>query len=102
MLCAASVRIGRIPQAFWAVLDRSQRGAARPHGVHPGLVAIGDGHLSVHGRGIDIDLALAPAGEPMEVISPHGGSYIWTRKDPGRARGTVATAADVGHSTRPA
>ena len=41
------------------------------------------------GRGVEIDLALQPAGEPMEVTSPHGGSFIWTRKDPIRAVGRV-------------
>jgi hypothetical protein len=38
---------------------------------------------------VAIDLALQPAGEPMEVTSPHGGSFIWTRKDPIRAVGRV-------------
>ncbi len=89
MLCAASVRIGGIPQAFWAVLERS---AGVLHGrtvFTPGLVAVGDGRLSVRGRGVAIDLLLTPAGDPVEVVSPHGRSYIWTRKDPIRASGSV-------------
>ena len=89
MLCAASVRIAGIPQAFWAVLDRSTGRLADRTAFTPGLVAIADGHLSVRGSGVEIDLALQPAGEPMEVTSPHGGSFIWTRKDPVRAVGTV-------------
>ena len=89
MLCAASVRIGGIPQAFWAVLDRSS-GVLHGHTAFtPGLVAIGDGRLSVHGRGVAIDLLLTPCGDPVEVLSPHGRSYIWTRKEPIRASGSV-------------
>ena len=85
MLCAASVRIAGIPQAFWAVLDRGTGRLADRTAFTPGLVAIADGHLSVRGTGVEIDLALQPAGEPMEVTSPHGGSFIWTRKDTIRA-----------------
>jgi hypothetical protein len=89
MLCAAAVRIAGIPQAFWAVLDRA---TGELHGrtvFTPRLVAVGDGRLSVRGRGVEIDLLLSVAGEPVEVVSPHGESYIWTRKDPIRAVGTV-------------
>jgi hypothetical protein len=95
MLCAARARIAGVPQAFWAVLDR-ERGALDDRTVFtPGLVHIGDGRLLVRGRGIDVDLALAPAGEPMEVTSPHGNSYIWTRKEPVRARGRVEAGGRV-------
>ena len=90
MLCAASVRIAGLPQAFWAVLDRSTGELAERTAFTPGLVAIADGRLSVRGRGVEIDLALSAAGDPMEVTSPHGGSFIWTRKDPVRARGRVS------------
>jgi len=89
MLCAASVRIAGIPQAFWAVLDRGTGELADRTAFTPGLVAIGDGRLTVRGGDIDVDLALQPAGDPMEVTSPHGGSFIWTRKDPVRAIGRV-------------
>lgn len=90
MLCAAGVRIAGIPQAFWAVLDRASGELLGRTVFTPRLVAVGDGRLSVHGRGVEIDLLLTSAGEPVEVVSPHGGSYIWTRKDPIRARGSVA------------
>lgn len=89
MLCAATVRIAGIPQAFWAVLDRETGTLTSRTAFTPGLVAIADGHLAVRGRGVEIDLALQPAGEPMEVTSRHGGSFIWTRKDPIRAIGRV-------------
>ncbi len=89
MLCAASARIGGIPQAFWAVLDRTTGELADRTAFTRGLVAIDDGRLIVSGKGIDIDLALQPAGEPVVVVSPHGDSFIWTRKDPVRAIGRV-------------
>ena len=89
MLCAAAVRIAGIPQAFWAVLDRATGELHGRTAFTPRLVAVGDGRLSVRGRGVGIDLLLTGAGEPVEVVSPHGGSYIWTRKDPIRAAGTV-------------
>ncbi len=89
MLCAARVRIGGVPQAFWAVLDVPSGALADRTTFTPGLVAVGDGHLAVHGRGVAIDLALRPAGAPVEVTSPHGEGYIWTRKDPIHAVGAV-------------
>ncbi|MCU0313699.1 MAG: DUF2804 domain-containing protein [Solirubrobacteraceae bacterium] len=92
MLCAAQVRIGPVPQAFWAVLDRRDGRLLDRTAFTPGLVAIGDGRLVIGGRGIEADLALRPAGEPMEIVSPHGGSYIWTRKDPVHAVGSVEVA----------
>ena len=77
-----------IPQAFWAVLDRASRRARGPHGVHAAAASrSATARLSVRGRGVEIDLALQPAGEPVEVVSPHGDSFIWTRKDPVRATG---------------
>ena len=38
---------------------------------------------------MSVDLVLEPAGEPVEVVSRHGASYIWTRKSPIRATGLV-------------
>ena len=92
MLCAASVRIGGIPQAFWAILDRSTGELHDRTAFTRSLVAVDDGRLVVHGRGVDIDLALSVAGAPVEVVSRHGASYIWTRKEPVRARGRVAVS----------
>ncbi len=93
MLCAARVRIAGLPQAFWAVLDRSSGELVQRTAFAPGLVAVGDGHLSVRGRGVEIELTLRPTGEPVEVVSPHGASYIWTRKQPVRAAGLVVVGA---------
>jgi hypothetical protein len=83
MLCAADVRIAGLPQAFWATWDRTdlrERTVFRPGGV-----ALGDDRA----RFGPVDVRLEPDGDAMAVTSRHGDSYIWTRKQPVRARGTV-------------
>src|SRR4051794_1302227 len=85
MLCAANVRIGGVPQGFWAVWDRAARELTERTVFRPGAVSVPDGGL----RAAGIALTLAPDGEPVEIVSAHGDQYIWTRKQPVRARGTV-------------
>jgi hypothetical protein len=85
MLCAAQVRIAGLPQAFWALWDRDARALRERTVFSPGVVAIGAGHV----RCGPAELRLRPAGEPIEVTSRHGDSYIWTRKQPVVAEGTV-------------
>ncbi len=87
MLCAASVRVAGLPQAFWATWDR--RDLRERTVFRPGGVVLGDAHA----RFGDASLTLEPDGAPMAVTSRHGESYIWTRKQPVRARGTVAGRA---------
>ena len=83
MLCAADVRIAGLPQAFWATWDRTD---LREKTVfRPGGVKLGDAHA----RFGPAELTLAPDGDAMAVTSQHGDSYIWTRKQPVRATGTV-------------
>jgi hypothetical protein len=83
MLCAADVRIAGLPQAFWATWDRRdlrEQTVFRPRGV-----VLGDDAA----RFGPAELALRPDGDAMTVTSRHGDSYIWTRKQPVRATGTV-------------
>jgi hypothetical protein len=89
MLCAANVRVGVLPQAFWATWDR--RELREKTVFRPGAVVVGEHRAAFGGwRGVGgAELALEPDGEPMEVTSRHGDSYIWTRKQPVRASGTV-------------
>jgi Protein of unknown function (DUF2804) len=86
MVCAGRVRIGGLPQAFWATWDRRD---VRERTVfrHGGVVL--DGVV----RAGPIDVRWEPDGAPVEVVSPHGASYIWTRKQPVRARGTIGGRA---------
>jgi Protein of unknown function (DUF2804) len=61
MLCVGDARVGPIPQRWWAV--------ALPDGsLHEGKSAKGVIDLSFTDR------------EGVEVVSPHGSSFIWTRK----------------------
>ncbi|CAB4856919.1 unannotated protein [freshwater metagenome] len=92
LLCAAQVHVAGIPHAFWAVVDRADGALAQGTTFLPGRVHASRERLTVDARAVRIDLALERAGEPVEVTSPHGASYIWTRKDPVRATGTVTAA----------
>lgn len=89
MLCAGTVRIAGVPQAFWAVWDRGAQRLWERTVLRRGRVALPDGEVHVADREVAVDLALEPAGDPIEVVSRHGGSYIWTRKRPLRATGLV-------------
>ena len=88
MACFGVVRIGVLPQAFWAVLDET--GLRERTRFRPGAVDLRDGRVRVR----DVaDLRVEPAGEPIEVTNPHGAQQIWTRKTPARVRGTLAGRA---------
>jgi uncharacterized protein DUF2804 len=82
MLCVGDARVGGIPQRWWAV--------ALPDGsLFEGAsgVELTPGHALVQGV---IELSLEEAGG-VEVVSPHGRSYIWTRKQAGvPVRGRVS------------
>jgi hypothetical protein len=83
MLCAARASVGGVPVSWWAVWDgerlheRTQR--------RPGLVRMSPGRAQAG----PIDLRFQEnAG--VEVVSPHGSQYIWTRKQGGiPMRGSV-------------
>lgn len=84
MLCAADVRIAGLPQGFWATWDRTD--LTEKTVFLPRAVVLEDDAV----RFGPAKLTLEPAGDAMAVTSRHGKSYIWTRKQPVRARGTVA------------
>ena len=88
MACFGVVRIGVLPQAFWGVLDGAElRERTR---FWPRAVDLSDGVVRVRGVA---DLAVEPAGDPIEVTNRHGAQPIWTRKTPARVRGTLAGRA---------
>jgi hypothetical protein len=69
MLCAGDARIAGVPQRWWAL-------------------ALPDGRL-FEGERLDGELSFEE-GPGVEVVSPHGRSYIWTRKQAGiQVTGTV-------------
>lgn len=90
MLCAAMVRIGPLPQSFWAVWDRS-RGRRLAH-----TRTLAGGEVEMDGPLVRVDAAEARAelrfgeGEAIEAVCPSGDEYAWTRKRAGvMVRGTV-------------
>ena len=88
MLCAGIVRIGGLPQAFWALWDREHRQLRERTTLRTGHLDISDGCLRIDGGEV-ADLRLEPGGDTVEVVSDHGGAHIWTRKQPITARGTI-------------
>jgi len=89
MLCAGLATVAGLPQSFWAVWDRGGERLWERTSVRRGAVALPDGAARVADRRVDVDLVLEPAGDAVEVVSPHGSSYIWTRKTPLRVTGLV-------------
>ena len=91
MLCAGVVRIGVVPQVFWAVWDR-QREALRERTRlvrTRGFVTLDGPRVVVRDGDVAVDLELTP-GAGVETLSQHGPSWIWTRKEGAvRARGVV-------------
>jgi hypothetical protein len=92
-LCAATARIGPFPLSWWAVWDREARRleeathrAPRPY-TGAGFVRVDEGPVRIDLRFED--------GPGVETVSPHGASYIWTRKQAPAMRGTVAVAGRV-------
>jgi len=86
MLCAALARIGPATAAWWAVWDRRSGTFAERSARRAGAMTVGAGRVEVPGV---LSLAV-DGGAPVEVVSPHGRSYAWTRKRGGvRVRGTA-------------
>ena len=96
MFCAGSVRVGPLPQVFWALWDR-RSGALDTEtrfGAAP-RIRVGADSVAVRSGRIRLELAVSPIGEPVEVASPHGRSYIWTRKVPVRVDGHLSRGMEV-------
>jgi Protein of unknown function (DUF2804) len=87
MLCAGDASVAGLPQRWWAVAlpdgTLIERTSARR------IVELAPGRLRVRAGGVAIDVEL-DEGDGVECVSPHGRSYIWTRKQAGiPVRGTV-------------
>ena len=87
MLCVARASVAGIPQRWWAV--------AEPDGaLYQGSrgVKADEGRARVRDGDVEIDLEIDEV-DGVEVVSGHGRSYIWTRKQAGiSARARVAIA----------
>jgi Protein of unknown function (DUF2804) len=84
MLCAARGRVGPVRGAWWAVWDRARGRMVARTARGRGGVTVDSRRLRVAGGRVRLDLALSD-GAPIEVISPHGRQYAWTRKRGGAA-----------------
>jgi hypothetical protein len=85
MLCVGHARVAGLPRRWWAVAlpDGTLHEGSAGVRLAPGSVRVGDG-----GARIELEL---DEQEGVEVVSPHGRSYIWTRKQADvRARGSVS------------
>jgi hypothetical protein len=87
MLCVGDARVAGIPQRWWAL--------ALPDGLlleGSAGISLAPGRAIVSSPQLELELALKE-GPGVEVVSPHGRSWIWTRKQAGvRARGHVRCA----------
>jgi hypothetical protein len=79
MVCAVSARIGVLPVAWWAVWDRAAGRLTQGH--HS--VRIDGARVAVPGR-LELEVS---GGATVEVVSPHGREYVWTRKRAATVRG---------------
>ena len=84
MVCAGTVRVGGLPQAFWAVWDGEL--TERTSVLRAAGTRVSPSSVAVPGR---MDLRVEASGEPVEVVSDHERGYIWTRKTPVMVSGTV-------------
>ncbi|HEY7620322.1 MAG TPA: DUF2804 family protein [Solirubrobacteraceae bacterium] len=87
MLCAGVAGVAGVPQSFWAVWDRERLWEHTT--LRRGRVELPDGAARVAEREVSVDLVVEPDGDAVEVVSSHGASYIWTRKQPLRVTGLL-------------
>jgi uncharacterized protein DUF2804 len=82
MLCLGDARIGPLRQRFWALATPDRRIRERTALVGSGGVAIRGPELAIDGAGVRARLRVDES-DGVETLSPHGRSYIWTRKQGG-------------------
>jgi hypothetical protein len=94
-ICAASVQVGPAHQTFWAIAERASGVVTERTRLLPrrGALELAPGQLRICDDGVLLDLTLdEDAG--IEATCPHGGAYVWTRKQAGvRARGNIVIGA---------
>jgi hypothetical protein len=89
MVCVADARVAGLPQRWWALALPDGTLFEGSRGVH-----VSHGRARVNADEVSVDLAFEE-GPGMEVASPSGGAWIWTRKQaPLHARGHVRAGAD--------
>lgn len=83
MACVCDVRIGPLPQRFWAVAERGRPIVTRTT-TGRGGVRIAGSRATVAADDVRIDLAVEESGG-IETVHPSGGlaGAVWTRKQAG-------------------
>jgi hypothetical protein len=82
MLCVGDARIGPLRQRFWALATPDGRIRERTALVGARGVAVDGSELAIDGEGVRARLRVE-GSDAVETLSPHGRSYIWTRKQGG-------------------
>lgn len=88
MLCVGFARIGPMPQAWWAVWDRTTAKLVERTTVGRGGVSLPHGRVLVRTPEVAMDLTYSERGR-VETVSPHGAQYIWTAKAALELHGTL-------------
>jgi hypothetical protein len=89
-LCAARVRVGPVPQEFWGVWHRSAGRLTEHTRLRAGRVDMTPGGIRVRDRGNELDIRLdEDPRTALEVVTPVGRGWTWTRKLAIRASGTA-------------
>lgn len=91
MLCAGVVKIGPVPQTFWAVWDRDRQALRERTRMRSPrrYVRLPNGRALIEDGGVRADLRVEP-GTAVETVSKAGTAWIWTRKQAAvRVTGTV-------------
>jgi hypothetical protein len=89
MICAGDAHIGPLRQRFWAVATADGRIRERTALLGSGGVAIRGAEVAIDGDGVRARLRVDEI-PPVETLSRHGDSYIWTGKQGGaRVSGLV-------------
>ena len=91
MCCFGVVSLGGLPQTFWSVWDREAQRLHQRTRLRGGGVRLDRGRVRVRDGTTAVDLVFDEReGAPVEVVSPHGDTEIWTRKRAGlRFTGSV-------------
>lgn len=87
--CAGIVKVGPVPQQFWAVWDRENRRFYERTSYIMRRVELPPGRMIVRDGEVSFDFTI-DEDEGFEVVTPDGAdAYTWTRKQCIPARGTV-------------
>lgn len=91
MICVGDAHIGPLRQRFWAVATPDGRVREKTALFGSGGVRMSGSEVAVDAPGVRAGLRVdETAATGVETLSPHGSSYIWTRKRGGvRVSGLV-------------